>query len=176
MSSHTITWSECIDQPWLRWEPCLIGEIPAGLGTPALYILLSHDDDPMLRVDAYPSPHETFAFNDAILWRNYFVIGWGHHVYLIHLESRAIIEHEFGSYFGHLYAFNDYLLVASADRLQRIAPDGSLVWQSDVLGIDGVIVNDVDDGIVDGSGEWDPPGGWRPFQIHLATGQRVKAT
>lgn len=44
---------------------------------------------------------------------------------------------------------------------------------NDDLGLEGVIVNSVEDGIVRGEGEWDPPGGWRPFSLRLDTGQFV---
>ncbi|MCP4195495.1 MAG: hypothetical protein GY768_33260 [Planctomycetaceae bacterium] len=176
MSNHTVTWREHIDHPWLGMEPCCIGDITTGEGTPAKYILLHHDTHPALRVDAYPSSEQSFAFNDASIWRNHLIIGWGDHVYLIHLDSTAVTKHHLGSYFGHLYTDDNYLLVASADRLSRISPDASIAWRSDVLGIDGVIVNDVDGGIINGSGEWDPPGGWQSFQIRLDSGQVVKAT
>jgi len=46
-----------------------------------------------------------------------------------------------------------------------------LLWRSDCLGIDGVMVDQVADGIIRGKGEWDPPGGWRPFQVRFATGR-----
>jgi len=38
------------------------------------------------------------------------------------------------------------------------------------LGIDGIIVASTSDGVISGEGEWDPPGGWRPFRLSLATG------
>ncbi len=176
MSIRTITWSECIDLPWLELGPCRIGGSPSGLSTPTQYFLLADAGQPVLRVDAYSSSDESFAFTEAIVWHDFLVIGWGDHVYLIHVDSRSVIKCHLASYFGHLYPYDNYLLVASADRIWRIAPDASIAWRSDVLGIDGVIVNDVDGGIIDGSGEWDPPGGWQSFQIRLDSGQLVETT
>ncbi len=171
MASHTITWSEYISHPWLEMEPCRIGDTTAGLGTPARYLLLAHDGVPILRVDAFLNSNECFAFSDATVWHDHLVIGWGERAYLLDLDSRDIVWHELGSYFGHFYANRDYLLVASDERIQRIAPDGSLLWQSDVLGIDGVVVDAVDGNMIHGTGEWDPPGEWQPFQIRLDSGQ-----
>lgn len=173
---YSITWTDRNDQSWARIPSCKIGDVPGGLGTPEKYIILSQQNAPILRVDAYASSEETFTFTEAIVWHGFLTVGWGNHVYLIHIESRAIIRHAFNSYFGHLYETDECLLVATAERLIRIAPDGSIAWQSDVLGIDGVTVDDVDNGIVAGSGEWDPPGGWQPFQICLDSGQLNRAT
>ena len=76
-----------------------------------------------------------------------------------------------GTYFGHLYPSEEFLLVASAERLFRIDPDGAVKWRSGELGIDGVIVDRVSDQGIEGSGEWDPPGGWRPFRISVESGK-----
>jgi hypothetical protein len=94
---------------------------------------------------------------------------------LIQIKQLSVITYALDNYFGHLYAHNDYLLVASGERLLRIQCDGSLAWKSPLLGIDGVIVGNVEDGIIYGSGEWDPPGGWQPFQIRLDSGQLVNS-
>jgi hypothetical protein len=78
---------------------------------------------------------------------------------------------DLGSYFGRLYAGDSYLLAASAERLFRIGLDGTLLWASDPLGLDGVVVSCVAGGVVKGEGEWDPPGGWRPFRVCLDAGE-----
>ena len=153
--------------------PSRIGDVSSGLGTPDKYILLDRDDQPVLRVDAYANSNESYAFQDALVWCGLLAVGWGDRVYLVQLESQVIVDHALGAYFGHLYAEKEYLLVASGERVLRIASDGSVAWQSDVLGIDGVIIDDVVDGIITGSGEWDPPGGWQPFQIRLDSGELV---
>ena len=174
MRTATITWLDAIDRPLLEMLPVRIGGIPAGLGTPDKYILLSEDDRPVLRVDAYRSSAECFAFSDAVIWHDYLVIGWGHCAYLINVDSGAVTKHSLGMYFGHIYAEENYLLIASGEQLCRIRPDGSLDWISDPLGIDGVLVHDVTDGVIRGDGEWDPPGGWSPFRLSLHDGQHAK--
>ena len=127
----------------------------------------------MLRVDLYQSSDECFAFEEVCAWSRFVVIGWGHRVYLIEPQTRAVSALDLGSYFGRLYPTAGYLLVASAERLFRFEPDGLLLWRSDALGIDGVIVDQFKDEVIRGTGEWDPPGGWQPFQIGLNSGQRA---
>lgn len=174
MSTATITWLDSIDRPWLEIVPARIGNVPAGLGTPDKYILLSQDDEPVLRVDAYRSSEESFAFNDAVIWHDSLVIGWGDCAYLVDIDSGSVTKHSLGIYFGHIRADNNYLLIASGERLWRIRRDGTVHWMSDILGIDGVVVGDVTNGVISGDGEWDPPGGWRPFRISLDDGQYAK--
>ena len=174
MSAPTITWLDSINSPWLELRPCRIGDIPAGLGTPRKYILLELDERPALRVDAYPSSDECFAFHDAMVWQSFLVVGWGHCLYLVEIESGEITKHQLATYFGCIYAYEEFLLVASCDRVWRINVDGSVRWKSDVLGIDGVLVWKVDSGVVLGDGECDPPGGWQPFRIMLDSGKNAK--
>jgi hypothetical protein len=127
----------------------------------------------MLRVDLYKSSDQCFAFEAACLWSGFVVIGWGHRVYLVERRTRAVSALDLGGYFCHLYPMEQCLLVTSAEWLFRVEPDGSLLRRSDALGIDGVVVRQIEDGIICGEGEWDPPGDWRPFQVVLNTGQRA---
>ena len=166
-----IAWADCVDEPWIAMEAIRIGDVPAGLGSPEQYVLVSRNGQPLLRIDAYRNSEELFTFKAAIVWQVFLVVGWGNRVYLIHAESFAVIEHSLAAYFGGLYPSGDGLLVASGERVHRIAADGSILWQSACLGIDGVIVHDIKDGIISGSGEWDPPGGWQPFQIRWDSGR-----
>jgi len=110
---------------------------------------------------------------EACVWSEFVAIGWGDHAYLVHLQTRHVSIIALDSYFGHLYPTENGLLIASGERLQLISRDGNLMWQSDVLGIDGVIVDDVDSALIRGRGEWDPPGGWKPFAVCVKTGQTV---
>ena len=44
------------------------------------------------------------------------------------------------------------------------------MWSSPELGIDGVIVGSVAEGVIEGAGECDPPDGWRAFRVLLSSG------
>jgi hypothetical protein len=51
--SYTIRCSTRLDHPWLWREPIRIGRVPPHLPEPARYLLVSRDEKPVLRVDAY---------------------------------------------------------------------------------------------------------------------------
>jgi hypothetical protein len=66
------------------------------------------------------------------------------------------------------------LLVSSGRRVFRIGDDGEVLWKSAEVGLDGVIISIVDEsGVVHGSGEWGPPGGWRAFKLTIETGAPI---
>lgn len=169
---YRIAFEQRLHAPWTHVAPLRVGTAPEGRGTPGAFVLVEADEAPLLRVDLYAGP-SCFAFEDAIVWSNLLVIGWGERAHLVDLGTRETTSIELGGYFGHLYASSDYLLIASCGRLLRIAPDRSVLWRSAPLGVDGVLVEDVSDGVIHGSGEWDPPGGWKPFTLDLASGAAV---
>ena len=137
------------------------------------------DDRALLRVDVYgDGDEETFTFQDAIVWRNRAFVGFGHRVYVIDPKKKAGSEILLGlgsgcGYFGAFYATQDYLLVASGESLLRLSPDGEVLWRAPDLGLDGVVVTSVENGTIQGEGEWDPPGGWRHFAARLDSGELI---
>ena len=72
---------------------------------------------------------------------------------------------------GELDADAFGVLISSADSLWHLDASGQELWRVDDLGVDGVVIFDVKHGVVHGSGEWDPPGGWLPFEVELRTGR-----
>lgn len=152
-------------------EPVRLGRVPAGRGTADLFISVESDAQPLLRIDLYGSSDEEFAFTEVQLWSRYVAIGWGEHIYLVDPETREAVTIGLGSYFGHLYPVASNLLVASAECLFAISPNATVLWRTDRLGVDGVIVNRVTDAVIEGEGEWDPPGHWRPFSVSLQNGR-----
>jgi hypothetical protein len=166
-----------IDSPWTTMPPLRLGKVPSGLGTPDLFVTISDGDRALLRVDLYgDSSSETFAFQDALVWCERVFVGYGHRVYVIEPTKQLASEIFLGTccgYFGAFYPGQDYLLVASGDRLLRLAPDGRVLWSTPNLGLDGVDVKSVENGLVQGEGEWDIPGGWKPFVLRLDSGELV---
>ncbi len=173
MSTAEIEWRSVIDAPWIEMSPARIGAIPSGLGTPDQYILITGSDGQRLRVDAYASSEELFTFNDAKMVGGHLGVGWGHSVYFINCTTREVTSHALAAYFHEMRATSDSLLVTSGERVFRFATDGSLLWRTDPVGVDGVIIDTVENSVIQGQGEWDPPGGWKRFQVHLDSGQLV---
>jgi hypothetical protein len=145
-----------------------------GLGTADLFVTICDGELPLLRVDLYAdSSSESAVFQDAIAWRDHVFVGFGHTVYVIDPKARLGFVVRLESDFAAFYSGEDYLLVASADALLRMTADGKVLWKTPNLGLDGVTINRVGNGYVDGQGEWDPPGGWRPFKLQLESGKLV---
>jgi hypothetical protein len=163
-----------IESPWTTMPPVRLGKVPSGLGTADLFVTISDGELPPLRVDLYPdSSSESAAFQDAIVWHDHVFVGLGHTVYVIDPQARLGFAVRLESYFAAFYSGENYLLVASADALLRMTADGNVLWKTPDLGLDGVIINRVENGRVVGRGEWDPPGGWRPFKLQLESGKLV---
>ena len=167
------TFHSVIGEPWIGMDPVRLGTVPSGLGTADRFVtIVDSDGDPVVRIDLYRSSEEVYAFEEALHWSRFVVIGWGHRVYLVEPRSKHSDSVDLGCYFGHACAASEYLLIASAKRLFRIEPDASVGWRSEVLGLDGVVVERVSDGVIEGKGEWDPPGGWKRFRLSVSSGNR----
>jgi len=169
----TATLSMTVAEEWRRVESVTVGRVPPGQGTPDRFVTVRNGAQPLLRVDVYADDEDASPFSDVSIWHGHAVVGFGHHVHAVSLAQRAVTTIQLDSYFGNLYPTRDYLLVASGVRLFRIEPDVCLGWTSEPLGIDGVVVTDPGPPVIHGQGEWDPPGGWRPFSLSAADGRPV---
>jgi len=157
---------------WERVKPLRVGCASTGLGTPDAFVLVENDGAPFIRVDVY-GDEDCYAFEDVIVWREFVVIGFGVRVHMINYQTQETITFELDSYFGHFYPGDEWLIIASGYRLLLIGPTGSVVWKTENLGLDGVIIDSIKGNLIHGQGEWDPPGGWRPFQVRLDTGEKI---
>jgi hypothetical protein len=170
---YRIVFHTTLDAHWAQIEPVRIGSYLTNGRRADRFVTLESDEGPLLRIDLFRSGEECYAFEQGCIWSGWAAIGWGHHVYLVTLKTRQVSDLDLGSYFGHMYPTGEHLLIASAESLFCISLDGSLLWRSQPLGIDGVVVDEVKGGVIHGQGEWDPPGGWQPFSISIQTGKAV---
>lgn len=157
---------------WSALAPVRVGRAPSGFRVPSAYVTVQSDGgDPILRCDVYSAGEaQCFAFGDVRIWKHWVAIGFGEAFHLVGLGGEPPISVALGSYFGHVYPGEECLLVASSDHLYRFDVDGAMRWRSARVGLDGVVVERVEGDAIVGMGEWDPPGGWRPFRISLASG------
>jgi len=59
-------------------DPVRIGAvIPSGMGTPAQYLTVGDQDQPVMRVDLYGHSDESYTLTDVIIWQGLLVVGWG---------------------------------------------------------------------------------------------------
>ncbi len=143
-------------------------------------VVITENKLPILKLNLYLHD-ESDCFRDIKISSNIVVVGFGHHIYFINTKTKIIESHSLECYFGHLYPienvesniFEKEVLVASSDHLYLFNRNGDLKWKSDLLGIDGVVIYDVKDSIVFGSGEHDPPGGWIDFKVSLVNGKTI---
>ncbi|MGB6632028.1 MAG: hypothetical protein WBE52_12385 [Terriglobales bacterium] len=165
-----VSYQSAIQFPWTTMPPLLLGNLPSGLGTADLFIAITDNGRPILRVDLYAECEST-PFKDAVVWGNLVFVGYGDAIYVIDpgLRSGSIIA--LNSYFAAFYSASEYLLVASGTGLVRLSPEGDVIWRSPNLALDGVIVTGVDDTLVKGEGEWDPPGGCKSFMLRIDSGE-----
>ena len=82
---------------------------------------------------------------------------------------------EYGPYQEVAGRFPALPLERLQSAVQLIEPDGRVLWESDIVGIDGVVLDSAEPPIIKGAGEWDPPGDWRPFALSADSGQLVRA-
>jgi hypothetical protein len=124
-------------------------------------VLLREEDYRVLRIDIYFHSGDGHCFEAAIVWMDFVAIGIGERLYLVHASTRQVIEHHSAMY------------ATSAERVFSIGQDGRRLLTSETLGIDGVGIHEINRALMNGEGEWDPPGGWSPFLISVSTGSFV---
>ena len=166
---------------WPSLAPITIGEPPVQTGVPDEIVFIDRGQEPFMRLHIHYPPPEYHLKTEAKIWGGWVVVGFSNRVVLVSIDdgkqrtialSDAQPPDSF-DYFCQLFDAGDILLACSGRRIFRIAPDGEVVWKSGELGLDGVLVHDVDSAVISGDGEWDPPGGWRPFTIALDTGLEI---
>lgn len=158
MENFSVTFQKTVEEPWLSLEPIYIGEVPTGRGTPDFFALIERNKEPFLRLNLYedaPSIYQEIWF-----WKEWVVIGFSNLViFFSPSDPSSLRSYSLYGYFGYITNASDYLLVTSAQELLCFDHNANLVWINKSLGLDGVIVAEVNGDIIEGEGEWDPPGG-----------------
>ena len=169
--SHSISLAHTAADSWSGVQTVRAGHIPEHLPSPDLYAMVEQDEEPLLKIEIYKNPNEYSAFEAAALWKGFAAIGFGERVYLVNVSSKQVLEFSLDGYFGQLQANDNQLLVASAQNVVALDPSGVMLWRSDELGIDGVVLYEANANEIRGSGEWGPPGGWKEFRLSASTGR-----
>lgn len=115
--------------------------------------------------------HHCSPFKQAIIVDNILAVGHEEHFYLFNLTTNTnMLRLKMEGYFGHLYFDRDVFYVADAGGLYCVDKNASINWQNNNLAIDGVIIKEFGENKISGSGDWDPPDGWRDFILDKQTG------
>lgn len=171
MEHYFIELKKIIDSPWIGMDSICIGDVPNTLGTPDFYCTVEKEGNPYLVVKIYVE-YET-PFTKAVIWNNYIAIGFSESFFLIDIENHSYSNTHLDGYFGYTYPYENFLLIATQTNLICFDKQGSQLWATETLGIDGVIVNNFDGIKIYGSGEYDPPGGWVDFIINFRNGKVI---
>jgi hypothetical protein len=172
LTSLTVTLAPVVDVPWLTVPVVPLGALPSGAGTPELYGCVSRDGRPIARLDIYEDEGARSYFqSEAAAWHENVLVGFGYHAYVVNARTLGGIDIKLPLYFESFALASDYALVVFGSGILRLDSRGSVVWENDDLAIDGVEIDSIHDDEISGRGEWDPPGGWRPFTISLIDGR-----
>ena len=152
----------------------------AEISEPSYVVLVENDSGNSTLIKIFLN-NEADCFKDSTCSAGNVFIGCGEKIIFYSPSYGKVLVHRLAGYFGHIYPLSDFgmpgsdsgVLVASSDRLFFISAQGEMWWKSTYLGLDGVIVNHVSDGVIYGAGDFDPPDGWVDFQVRLSDGQRV---
>lgn len=166
---------------WSGAEALLAG-MPSVDSSIVGYVGITTDDERRLRVDLQANAGYS-CFQEVRCVEGSVYIGYGECIIVVNPGSKHVETHFLDGYFGHLYTHEELeilpttfaALAASASELLSFSAEGRLCWRTANLGIDGVVVHSVQNGIVKGSGEWDPPGGWESFRLSVGTGEKNAA-
>lgn len=164
-----------IDPPWTNVEPIRIGPMRGTLPTPDRYVIGQVGaDERQLRIDVYFDPDEYNFEVAAQEWNHLVAVAAGESLYLVNQIDKTTVRHNLRGYFCEFAVAEDQLFVASAEQILAVGPAGELLWRSEELGIDGVVIHEVASETIRGAGELDPPGGWESFLISRQSGIRVR--
>jgi hypothetical protein len=169
-------------EPGSPWADAPGVTLPSGSTGPDLvtWVGIRRNGQALWRVDVDTAAGHS-CFRDLCCLGDTVFIGVGESMFVLGTGSGAVVHWPMDGYFGSLYPCHELpgldsgVLVASATALMRLDATGQLLWQTTQLGWDGVLVHYVSDGVIHGSGECDPPGGWVSFLLDLRSGQRITA-
>lgn len=139
------------------------------------------DSAVVARVDILSSAGES-GFRSLRSIGSMIYIGFGRFLFVVDVHLSHVRRYSLSGYFGYLYDSRDLdqldshisILATSASEVLAFDLTGGLIWQQSDLGIDGVVLHRASSGRIDGEGEWDPPGGWRPFSLKSETGLIIR--
>ena len=168
-----MTFSPTHEQNWSQVQSLQLG--PPVLGAAWRYLLVVRHGAPWLRIDINLDAEEFQAFEECLYHEGALWLGLGCRVARVDLDNLEFREIKLGQYFGSFFPLGESLLICSATSLYRLGARGDVLWVTRDLGIDGVVVNRVKGEVIYGEGEWNPPGGWREFQLTVHQGHLLNS-
>ena len=89
---------------------------------------------------------------------------------MFNLQNQQIIKQKLDGYFASVYLIDVKIMDCSASEIFCFHQSAQLLWRTENLGIDGVIIQEVKENVIIGRGEFDPPDTWLEFKLDIDTG------
>lgn len=140
----------------------------------SIYILIKEENtyNPVLNLKL---PMEySFPFEDSKVFNDTVLIGWQDRFAIYNLNTKRSSIIALDGYFGSFTVHDDMIFVCSASDIICLSLTGEIKWRSASIAIDGIVINTFNNNIIYCSCEWDPPGGWQPYQVDMLTGITLK--
>lgn len=167
-------------EEWSKTPATQIGTVPSRIPTPRYYVLVRKEGRPFRRFEIHLADEELDLSVGSLWWNGWFVIAFGSRVVLVpeaEAETRELSLGEADAdalgYFIDFRHSPHWLLVIFGRGLARIDRNGALRWKNNGLGLDGIEVEAISETVIQGRGEWDPPDGWKPFEVSLESGRLI---
>jgi hypothetical protein len=139
---------------------------------PNISYLISRERNSILDVFEIRFEYHCSPFRQALILEEYLAVGYEEYFYLYDLKQDLnLVAIKMDGYFSHLYFDSDSFYISSAGSIYCVTKKGSILWINTNFGVDGVLIKNFDNGKIFGTGEWDPPGGWRDFILDKVDGR-----
>ena len=181
-----LLYSECLPGLDARWSDLPGVDLGGDEGFECLqYIGVFRGGDPIFWVAVHDAP-SIESWRDARCLPDVVLIGGYRRVHRVVVSDgpRPLPAIPMDGYFSGFHVPEDFdapedafaVLAVGCSQVIRFDAEGEVVWSSDRLGIDGVVLHRMVEDRIVGDGEWDPPGGWQRFEIDLKTGDTLVAS
>lgn len=130
---------------------------------------INKDKTPYLEIEV--DPNSWNPFNTECFFNDYFCVGNGENAYFVNLYTQEIKTLSCDMYFGYFYTNKGRLYVASNSQLFCLDSNCDLLWRSEKMAVDGVIVDQFLPDKIKVSCEVDPPGHWISYQLSIHDGK-----
>lgn len=113
-------------------------------------------------------------FTDSYILGDYLLIGnYYEGVFAVNLIDFELKEIKVDGYFGYFVPGIECVYILGCENIISIGKDGNIIWISDNLAVDGIVLGRIEGNTMNVSCEMDPPGGWVDKKINLLTGKTV---
>lgn len=169
--------STTVTPEWLSDTPRIaVGRVPANGPTADRFIRVGDvSGNRWLLIELFGVSAFDIVQGEVVRWGPWLIVMAGDQVGWISLVGYSNIAwRQLQSYGMSVHQTSALLLVVSGRGIDAYGRDMRQRWSNQNLGLDGVIISDVDQeaGVIRGAGEWDPPGGWHDFAVSLESGDR----